>query len=56
MGRKPMLLLHSYLLKINEDDRKKLSYLKKHGLKISKELREFINKKYQEISDDKKSL
>jgi hypothetical protein len=55
-GRKNMHLSYSFLLKLNEDDRKKLEFIQNSSINATEEIRRFIRELYYKIikeTDDK---
>lgn len=53
MGRKPMNLKHSLLMKLSDDDRRMLNLLIENGINVTQMFRNALRKKYKELSDEK---
>ena len=48
-GRKSMNLKHSFLLRLNDSDKKKLEFIQSSGINSTEEIRKFIREMYDKI-------
>ena len=56
MGRQIKNNIHSFLLKLDEEDRKKLTSLISEGINMSYEFRLLIRKKFKDMYENNKTM